>query len=235
MTCPSVDPTSSVEELRELAASHPLLRAAIQDLRELLRYCKLFEVQCPVLCYPLLAVNYHFHYAPKNSVLFFQTTMMSKAKPTTIAIGGRYDNVVQHFRPPDRRTSGRLVSVSIALALLARSVEQEQEDSVRKLSMNRPEAERSYGRYAARRCDVYVASFGQGFFDQRLSILRMLWEAGIRADVQYEGDTASPEQMLARRRQENVLYLVLVKHHGGREPTCKVRAVLKAGEEEGKF
>lgn len=230
----AVDLASIAAELKEIAASNPLVRAAVQDLEDLATYCSRFEVQCQVLCYPLLAVNYHLHYTPKNSAIFFQTTAMNKTKPTTIATGGRYDNVVSFFRPPDRRASGRLVGASIALAQLALSVGLEQEDSVRRQSMSRPEEERSYGRYAARRCDVYVASFGTGLFDQRLSVLKMLWDAGIRADVQYEGDTASPDQMLARRRHENVLYLVLVKHHGGREPLCKVRAVLKAGEEEGK-
>lgn len=99
--------------------------------------------------------------------------------------------------------------------------------------MNRLEDQRSYGRFAARRCDVYVASFTPGLFEERLAVTRLLWQAGIKADVQYEGDSASPEQMLARRRHENVLYLVLVKHFQGKEPMYKVRAVLKFGEEEG--
>lgn len=230
----TVELEDATKELQSLAGMHPELNVAIRDLQELHSFCALFGVRRSIMCYPLLSVNNHLHCITKNAAIFFQTTVFGRTKPQTVAVGGRYDSLIQHFTPSDRRSTARLTGVSIAVGQLAKAVELEQGDSSRVNMMSKAEEERSYGRYAARRCDVYIASFGAGLLEQRLLVLKMLWEAGICADVQYEGDSASPEQMLSRRRHENVLYLVLVKHHQGREPFYKVRAVLKTGEEEGR-
>jgi hypothetical protein len=49
----------------------------------------------------------------------------------------------------------------------------------------------------------------------------------------YEGDISTPEQMTARRRLENLLYLVIVKPaQPGREQTYKVRDLVRSGEDE---
>jgi hypothetical protein len=50
----------------------------------------------------------------------------------------------------------------------------------------------------------------------------------------YEGDSSTPDQMIARRRLENLLCLVIVKaNQAGREQTCKVRDLVRSGEDEG--
>lgn len=50
----------------------------------------------------------------------------------------------------------------------------------------------------------------------------------------YEGDFQTPEQMVARRQAENLLYCVIVKPSSkNKEAVYKVRAILRSGEEEG--
>jgi translation initiation factor 2-alpha kinase 4 len=66
---------------------------------------------------------------------------------------------------------------------LIRAVAEEQETVGKSMMTARNEDERSYGPFAARRCDVYVVSFGSGLLDARLDIVKELWKNGIRADL----------------------------------------------------
>ena len=90
-----------------------------------------------------------------------------------------------------------------------------------------PREDKSYGRYAARRADVYVVAFNSGLVDSRLDICRELWANGIKADLvrtsyvgiysssvcylqMYDGDldaTAGPEKILDERRKEGLLFV----------------------------
>ena len=45
------------------------------------------------------------------------------------------------------------------------------------------ESLRSYGTYSVRRCDIYVVSFAPNLVELRLSVVRDLWKAGMRADL----------------------------------------------------
>lgn len=45
------------------------------------------------------------------------------------------------------------------------------------------ESLRSYGPYSVRRCDIYVVSFAPNLVELRLSVVRDLWRAGMRADL----------------------------------------------------
>lgn len=99
------------------------------------------------------------------------------------AVLQRYDNVVAKIAQPDRETLVHVAGVSFAMTQLARSMAEEQEASVKALAAATQGAEKSFGRYPTRRCDVYVVSFGQGLLRSRLALCALLWKNNIKADL----------------------------------------------------
>lgn len=86
-----------------------------------------------------------------------------------------------------------------------------------------------------------MASFGKVLLHERLEVVRELWNANIRADVQYDDDNElTPEEVASRCRKEYVNWIVIVKHKENKasvrdSATVKVKDVLRKTEEEGWF
>lgn len=160
------------------------------------------------------------------------------------------------------RYSGRcphVVGVSISVAKLSLAAS-ESEAATRKKMLTMKEANRSYGSWAVRRCDVYVVSFAPNLIERRLDVVKDLWKAGIKADLvrflprlisrsqlmasaqMYDDDllTLTPEHLVSACRREGILWLVMVKPGADRamsghepEKTLKVKSVLRGVEDEG--
>ena len=127
------------------------------------------------------------------------------------------------------KQSQHFVGVSIGTAQLSRTIS----DAHVAYQQNRMELEKSYGPWIARRCDVYVISYGAGLTKERLEVAKQLWQNGISADIMYDDEALlelSPERLLLNCRREGILWLVLVKP--GKMLTVRVRSVLKGDEEE---
>ena len=149
-----------------------------------------------------------------------------------IAGWSRYDALVELLAAPTSRSSRpHVVSASLAVAKLAQSVSQAQEHWVKQVANHGGD---SYGPYARRRCDVYVASFGPGLLDTRLDIVVQLWRHGISADLLYDGDWQSSEEAMASWRRESFLFVIIVKPNvAANDQRLRVRNVLRGSEEDG--
>lgn len=81
-----------------------------------------------------------------------------------------------------------------------------------KLSMSRLNAQRSYGYWSLRRCDVYVAAFQPGLLFERLELVNLLWKNGISADLMYEGSVPNNdiEDILDQCHREGILLVLLL-------------------------
>lgn len=131
------------------------------------------------------------------------------AKRTDIfARGGRYDPLITRLTVPNRRTPIRAVAVQISVDKIASALADYLSSSVKSLVKE----ERSFGYWAPSRCDVYVASFQPGLLQERVELLKDLWNHRIRADMMYEEATQqSGEEHVHMCKREGILFLVYIR------------------------
>ncbi|TIA73067.1 hypothetical protein E3P91_01642 [Wallemia ichthyophaga] len=152
---------------------------------------------------------------------------VAKGRREAMAIGGRSDNLLKKLSHTTR-TLPFMVNLRINVDVLASCVM----DS----SNKKPNSKMSPGQknHMPRRCDVYVGSFGntyQGMMSERMDVAALLWDAGISADVMYDGSHTyqSPDMLMERCRGEGITYLVLLKANS---TVLKVRNTLSKKSEE---
>jgi translation initiation factor 2-alpha kinase 4 len=155
----------------------------------------------------------------------------------------RYDFLVQHFAHPNATANRKLraVGVNIAVQKLIRHLDMHQSEQVKYLMKAKNEKMRSFGLWAPKRCDVYVASFGKVLIQERLEIVQELWNHGIRAEFQYnDGDYLTPEDLVSLCKKSSINWIVIVKHKNSESKsssisdstTVKVKDVLRRTETE---
>lgn len=230
---------------RVLGLSSPLKHLAIEAYEELERVvdlCASMGVR-NIRIAPLLATNWDFH---ENGIIFETHHVKGKVRDV-IAAGGRFDHVVSRLAAPEVRFSGRcphVVGFSLAVAKLSLAAADANASAAKALASARSDSQKTYGHWAIRRCDVYVASFSQGLIENRLDVVKDLWRAGIKADVMYDDNflNLTLDQIVSACRREGISWLVLVKGVTGSEATkksiysseiLKVKHVLRGWEEEG--
>lgn len=168
-------------------------------------------------------------------------TIDSKRKDV-LAVGGRYDWLIKHFAPPNGAANGKLraVGVNIAVQKLIRHLDLHQSEQVKYLMKAKNEKMRSFGLWAPKRCDVYVASYGKVLIQERLDIVQDLWDHGIRAEFQYnDGDYLPPEDLISLCKKASINWIVIVKHKSSDNKSSsesntavKVKDVLRRTETE---
>ncbi|KAI8639080.1 kinase-like domain-containing protein [Parasitella parasitica] len=216
-------------------------RDCISDLRTLMIVSKHIGIHHRIVFHPLLVYNNHFY---KNGMVFetVADTIDSKRKDV-LAVGGRYDFLVQHFAHPNATANRKLraVGVNIAVQKLIRHLDMHQSEQVKYLMKAKNEKMRSFGLWAPKKCDVYVASFGKVLIQERLEIVQELWNHGIRAEFQYnDGDYLTPEDLVSLCKKASINWIVIVKHKNteSKSPsvsdstTVKVKDVLRRTETE---
>ncbi|KAI8975061.1 hypothetical protein BDF20DRAFT_988622 [Mycotypha africana] len=213
-------------------------RDYVNELRTLTTVSKFMGVRHKIIFNPLLVYNNHFY---KNGIIFLTVidTIDSKRKDI-LAIGGRYDFLIQHFSHPNATANRKLqaVGVNIAVQKLIRHLDIYQSEQVKYLMKARNEKMRSFGLWAPKKCDVYVASFGKVLLQERLEIVRELWNHGIRAEYQYDdGDNLTPEEVVSQCKKASINWIVIVKHRNSENKstestTVKVKDVLRRTETE---
>ncbi|KAL0075948.1 kinase-like domain-containing protein [Phycomyces blakesleeanus] len=216
----------------------------VNELRTLLTITKYIGLHHKIVFHPLLVYNNHFY---KGGMVFETVTnTMNSKKKDVLAVGGRYDILIQHFAHPNELANRRLraVGVNIAVQKLIRHLDMHQSEQVKFLVKSKNEKMRSFGMWAPKQCDVYVASFGKVLLQERLEIVRDLWSHGLRADFQYDdGNNLTPEALVSHCKKASINWVVIVKHkstegkatsHQGSDSgtTVKVKDVLRKSETE---
>ncbi|KAF7724671.1 hypothetical protein EC973_000843 [Apophysomyces ossiformis] len=227
-----------------LTGSHKTrFRELVNELRTLIRVCKSIGIRHKIVFYPLLVYNNHFY---KGGMVFetVADTIDSKRKDV-LAVGGRYDILIQHFAHPNATASRsfRAVGVNIAMQKLIRHLDMHHSEQVKYLVKAKNEKLRSFGMWAPKKCDVYVASVGKVLLHERLEVVRELWSHGIRAEFQYDnGNGLTPEDLVAQCKKASINWIVIVKHKSSEgksnssgsdsSTTVKVKDVLRKSETE---
>ncbi|KAI8080591.1 kinase-like domain-containing protein [Thamnidium elegans] len=211
----------------------------INTLRTLITVSKHIGIHHKILFHPLLVYNNHFY---KNGMVFetIADTIDSKRKDV-LAVGGRYDWLVQHFAHPNATANRKLraVGVNIAVQKLIRHLDIHQSEQVKYLMKAKNEKLRSFGLWAPKRCDVYVASFGKVLIQERLDIVQELWNHGIRAEFQYnDRDYLTPDELVSLCKKSSINWIVIVKHKNSESKSSdsstmvKIKDVLRGTETE---
>lgn len=150
--------------------------------------------------------------------------------------------MIQHFAHPNATANRKLraVGVNIAVQKLIRHLDMHQSEQVKYLMKAKNEKMRSFGLWAPKKCDVYVASFGKVLIQERLEIVQELWHHGIRAEFQYnDGNYLTPEDLVSLCKKASINWIVIVKHKNSENKssssestTVKVKDVLRRTETE---
>ncbi|TIC71026.1 kinase-like protein [Wallemia mellicola] len=242
-----VDNSRSVTRLEEL--DHLLLKGndyktILNDMMKVLPHYK------EQLKETLEELNNTFEYFARNhnrrNIIFDTTTMLNnsyedyatglvldisrrvaKGRREVMAIGGRSDNLLERLSHTTRSLP-YMVGLRINADVVANCLMESSNKKTPSKAMS------SYKSYMPRRCDVYVGSFGNaynGMMSERMDVASTLWDAGISADVMYDGAHAyqSPDMLMERCRGEGITYLVLLKANS---TVMKVRNTLSKKSEE---
>lgn len=252
------------KSLEELITTEPMkskLREALSELRLLTTYCRNLGVRHKIVFNPLLMYNNQYY---KGGIMF-QAVDDAKRK-NILAAGGRYDSLIQQFRHPVIGSSAHrkvyAIGVNLAIEKFVTAISQYQSDHFRHFmastKSNRGhggsngssshDEEKSFGLWAPKRCDVFVASFGKVLLQERLELVRELWAHGIKADYMIEdGTDLTPESLVTTCKNQSINWIVILKNknqqqqdsssaqRGNHRDTIsmvKVKNVLRKTEEE---
>ncbi|CED82329.1 eIF-2alpha kinase GCN2 [Phaffia rhodozyma] len=203
------------------------LHNAISEIKQVISFAEKFGVRRKIIFKPTTSSRPTVF----KSGVFFECVRKSQ-KREVLAVGGRYDNLVDHFRLPQSNNStsptSNIVGMQIAFERIIFLVGKYESDQLKRLVNLDNEEARSFG-WTPRRCDVYIGSFSQGLIGDRVEIAGELWAAALSADLMYEDAVGSGlEEVSAECLAQGVLFLVICK---GR-PLLKVRSILRRYEED---
>ncbi|KAF2095292.1 kinase-like protein [Rhizodiscina lignyota] len=192
-------------------------------LRTLLKYLKQFHVSAKVYISPLSSFNEKFY----SRGILFQCLYDTK-KRTVLAAGGRYDSLVEEYRPKVHGApfvSTHAVGVNIGwdnlVASMARHYRSDVKKSSRK-SQNKDDEEDAPS--ALRRCDTLVAAFDPKILRTTgIKILSELWKHDMNAELAV--DTRSVEDLQSHYRDEKYNWIIMVKQDSvnSGKPELKIR------------
>ncbi|KMP03056.1 serine/threonine-protein kinase gcn2 [Coccidioides immitis RMSCC 2394] len=173
-------------------------------LNAVISYLKRFRVRRKIYISPLSSVNNKFY----GGSILFQCIFDTRRKDV-FAAGGRYDSLIQEFRPkimssrPQCHAVGFYLSFDKLTASMANLVKGRTKGSSKHIS--------DIGDiWRKRKCDVLVASFDSNVLRTlALDILSELWTHDISAELAI--DASSLEELLTRYRDDNHSWVVIVK------------------------
>ncbi|KAI1928290.1 eukaryotic translation initiation factor 2-alpha kinase [Ophidiomyces ophidiicola] len=173
-------------------------------LNGVIAYLKRFRVRRKIYISPLSSVNNKFY----GGSILFQCIVDTRRKDV-FAAGGRYDSLIQEFRPKmlSARSQCHAVGFYLSLDKLTASMASLLKGKAKGPSKH--EADFS-GVWRKRKCDVLVASFDSTVLRTlALDILSELWTHGISSELAV--DAASLEELLTRYKEESHSWMVIVK------------------------
>ncbi|KAJ9207145.1 hypothetical protein DTO164E3_419 [Paecilomyces variotii] len=189
----------------------------------LISYLQGFEIKRKVYVNPLSSLNDKFF---RGSILF-QCVFDSKSRDV-FAAGGRYDRLIQEFNPRvlSSRSQPHAVGFNLSWDKLSSSMF-DYLKATSKTFLKSSETETG-GFWRTRRCDVLVASFDATVLRTvGIKTVQELWAHNISAELAV--DSSSLEELLARYRDDNHGWIVIVKQDS-RERGLKVRSLFPKEE-----
>ncbi|KAL2854653.1 anticodon binding domain of tRNAs-domain-containing protein [Aspergillus pseudodeflectus] len=192
-------------------------------INSLVSYLQSFEVKRKVYVNPLGSLNDKFF---RGSILF-QCIFDSKRREV-FAAGGRYDSLVQDFRPSvlASRSQTHAVGFNLSWDMLS-SIMVEYVKTPMRTSSKYVEAEMG-AFWKTRRCDVLVASFDPTVLrEMGVKLTQDLWANDISAELAV--DASSLEELLVKYKEHNHSWIVIAKQDS-KERGFKVRCLVPKEE-----
>lgn len=221
------DSEKAFQRIQALFEGSPLAdkaKTVFTHINAVIHYMKRFGINRKIYVNPLGTWNDKFY----RGGIVFQCLVESK-KRDVFAAGGRYDSLIQSHRPKMRGFGGETHAVGFNLGWerLFTSISRYQRNFSK--SQSKRGEDENFGPWAARRCDVLVASFcSTALRTQGTMILQELWANGINAEL--AGDASSHEQLVSAHRGDGISYIVIIKQGllvGSGERNLKVKSLFK--------
>ncbi|RHZ86074.1 hypothetical protein Glove_55g46 [Diversispora epigaea] len=103
--------------------------------------------------------------------------------------------------------------VNIAMQKIVFTLGSYQSTILKMLQSKKTDDEKSFGYWASKKCDVYVASFGKVHLEERLDLIHELWAHNIKADFMYEESSDLTPEMLANAcKKQGINWIVIMRH-----------------------
>ncbi|KAI9760202.1 MAG: hypothetical protein M4579_001818 [Chaenotheca gracillima] len=180
--------------------------SVLAHLKDVSTYLRRYGVQRKVFVSPLSSFNDKFY----RGGLLFQCLYDTKRRDV-FAAGGRYDQLIRDHRPKTQGQFGQSHAVGFNLGWekLFTSMARFQKAGA-KTFLKKAEADELRGHWAARRCDVLVASFDSKVLRTLgIEIVQKLWAHDMSAELAV--DSRSPEELLAVYREDRHSWIVIIK------------------------
>lgn len=193
-------------------SSRRKLTAALEEVNTIIKFARACGITRKILFRPTMAKHAEYF----RGGFMFELVKRGK-HGDVLAFGGRYDSLLEHFKEPARQSLKVYgVGMSIAVDNLTRTVRKQESLVSHRLMTKHREEERSFGLWSpavschcrcranSQRCDVYVATFPGVDISARLALVGELWNAGVRADLQYD-DGRSQDEVIEECKEQNIL------------------------------
>ncbi|KAJ5562831.1 Serine/threonine-protein kinase GCN2 [Penicillium sp. DV-2018c] len=190
-------------------------------LNVLMTYLQAFGVKRKVYVNPLSSVHDKFY---RGSILF-QCIFDSKRRDV-FAAGGRYDRLIQEFSP--NVLSSRPQAHAVGFNLGSDRLRVSMIDYLKAKAQSKDSEINADLYWAARRCDVLVASFDPTVLRTTgVRLIEELWSNDISAELAV--DASSLEELLTKYKDSNHRWIVIAKQDS-KERGFKVRNMMRKEE-----
>lgn len=208
----------------------PKVQSIFVHVSGLFEYMKRFGVRHKAFFSPLSSFNSQFY---RDAVMF--QCLFDTKKKDILAAGGRYDSLIEDYRPRAStfRRSLHAMGTNIAWDRLVSAMARHQKSAANTF-LKRDDATTTAeapGAWTQRRCDALVACFDASLLRSvGVQIVALLRRFDISAELAV--DARAPEQLLAHYRDDRHSWLVVVKHDPAlnEKPELKVRSLERKGE-----
>ncbi|KAI8274036.1 eIF-2-alpha kinase GCN2 [Colletotrichum sp. SAR 10_98] len=198
-------PSKAFSKLKSIFEGTDMYRRAsstLAHLKEVSEYAKRLGVASKIYVTPLNSLKESFY---TGGIMF--SCVYDKKVKDVFAAGGRYDSLIREKRPRigSHYEERHAVGFNLNWEKLSRVPK-----TSGKAFLKKTEEDTNNIFHNARRCDALVASFDAAILrSMGIEILQTLWANGISAEL--AKDARSPEDLLARNRDEGYCWIVIIK------------------------
>ena len=196
----------------------------VARLRSVITYTNLFKVKQPIFVQPLSCLNERLY---RGSFLF--QCLSEGKKNFIIAVGGRYDRLIETLRTKDSPSNHRAVGFQLNWG----EINAMMTATTLKASKTSKKQKNLPGEWKATRCDVVVTSFDPAILRTTgLELVQDLWAGGISAEL--SDDPELSHGNISHGKEMNHSWVVAIRHEAGAvgERSLKVRSLVKKEETE---
>ncbi|KAJ0323998.1 hypothetical protein Brms1b_001245 [Colletotrichum noveboracense] len=198
-------PSKAFSKLKSIFEGTDMYRRAsstLAHLKEVSEYAKRLGVTSKIYVTPLNSLKESFY---TGGIMF--SCVYDKKVKDVFAAGGRYDSLIREKRPRigSHYEERHAVGFNLNWEKLSRVPK-----TSGKAFLKKTEEDTNNIFHNTRRCDALVASFDAAILrSMGIEILQTLWANGISAEL--AKDARSPEDLLARNRDEGYCWIVIIK------------------------